>query len=169
MREMWTNWIRLRNDTDVTVDDTAIDGTTPGRQFTDFSANHTVTELPFEPCTVQIGFYGEAPEDATASFGCRLWVSPRWGPCQKVCEITGLCGPNFADFTAADSSARLFYDDLTIAESTLWGDITTRNLLSDAMGLVEFSSRGMSFIYPEFYNVGDGTECTRIKALLRTF
>lgn len=175
MRELWSAWTRLRHDIDVTLDDTAIDGTAAGRQLTDFSVYRPVdtsggaTELPREPCTVQLGFYGAAPEDGTASFGCEIWLSPVGGPCQKICDITGLSGNDWADFTEADTSARLFYEDLTVHDTTLWGDITTRNLLKDGMGIVEFTSRGMTMIYPRFYNVGDGTECERIKALMRAY
>ena len=171
-----TRWVPLRGDVDVTLDDAAVDGSSAGFQLTDFTDQRPtdtsagVTDIPPGARMVQVGFYGETPEDATGSFGCELWVGTPGGPAQKVCDVTGLAGDGWADLTAADATTRLFYDDLTVADSSFWGgDVTTGNLLSDGMGWVCFSARGMSWIFPRFYNVGDNTEVMRIKVLMRTW
>jgi hypothetical protein len=69
----------------------------------------------------------------------------------------------------ADLTTRMFYDDLTVADTTEWLDVTTGNLLSDGLAWVCFSSRGARWLWPRFYNVGDATEADRIKALVKEY
>lgn len=166
----WAGWQEMRGGVDCTADDTALDGVTAGLRLTDFTKNRVLTELQPGRHLVQVGFYAEGPgEDATASFGCELWAAGRDKIPQKVCDITGLCGPSIADMTNRDYTLRMFYDDLTVADATLWGDVTTRNLLSDGLGAVEFSSHGSAYLWPRFYKVGDATEAERIKALVKEY
>lgn len=177
-RETWAAWVPLRGDIDVTLDDTAIDGSNPGYRLTDFTVSRGpdstkggVTDLPPGTHMVQVGFYGEIHNDATGSFGCELWVgNPGRTPWQKVCDVTGLAGAGWADMSVPDATNRLFYDDLSVSDTTKWlGEVTTGNLLGDGMGWVCFCSRGYSMIFPRFYKVGDATEVTRIKALMRCY
>jgi len=169
MREpVWDSWQEV-NGTDITADQSAFDGLTAGLQFTDFTTGRAglMCELPAGRYTIQVGFYGEALEDGTSSFGCELWGSGNDGICQEICDITGLAGSGIADMTNADNTSRLFYDDLTVSEFSLWNDITSGNLLSGGLGFVEFTSRGITRLAPRFYGVGDTTESKRMKALVR--
>lgn len=174
-REVWPAFIELRGGIDVTQDDTPIDGLTAGLRLWDYTTTHGIdtsvgpTRLPVGASNVEIGFYAEAPDDDTASFGCKIWGKPKNGPVQLICDVTGASGAYIADMTNVDNTTRVFYDDLTVADTSKWLDVTTRNLLSDGMGLVCFSSRHYDWILPLFYNVGDGTEADRIKALMRTY
>jgi hypothetical protein len=166
----FAGWQEMRGGVDVTADDPSIDGLTKGRRLTDFTANRYLFELQPGAHMVQVGFHAEGPgEDATASFGCELWAAGLDKIPQRVCDITGLCGPAIADLSQADLTTRLFYDDLTVADTTEWLDVTTGNLLSDGLAWVCFSSRGARWLWPRFYNVGDATEADRIKALVKEY
>jgi hypothetical protein len=165
----FAGWQEMRGGVDVTTDDAAIDGLTAGRRLTDFTKNRTLFALQPGAHMVQVGFYAEAAEDATGSFGCELWAAGLDKIPQRVCDVTGLAGPAIADLTNADNTTRLFYDDLTVADTSEWGDVSTGNLLSDGLAWVCFSSRGAAYLWPRYYNVGDATEAKRIKALVKEY
>lgn len=166
---MERSWTPLGN-IDITADQTAIDGLTAGYRFTDYTEGRAEFIRTISPgkCTVQVGFYGEALWDTTSSFGCEIWAGDG-RVCQQVCDVTGLSGAGIADFTNADNTDRVMYDDLTVGEWTLWEDVTARNLLSDGLGYVEFTSRGMTDFFLRAYNIGDTTEVKRLRAMMRTW
>ena len=162
-----SNWTPI-NAVDVTADQTALDGSNSGYRFTDFTVGrqNLMAELPPGKVTIQVCFQGEGANNGD-SFACQLLGAGNDGICQEICDITGVLGSGWCDITDQDATTRLWVDDLTVSEFSLWNDITTGNLLSNGPGFIEFTSRGITQLSPRFYNVGDATEITRIKAYMR--
>lgn len=167
---MQNGFVPMRS-ADVTADDTLLDptGTTTTAWLSDFT-DKDVFELGPECNACEIAFVAEA--DDTDYFQCNLWGGARMGN-QAIgvllCCVTGQAGAAIGDITHADSTARLFIDTITIDSQSHSKTISAIDSGNNRMARLAFDTVGIRYLYPEFEDVGDATECDRINAYIRTF
>ncbi len=151
---------------DVTVADTAFDGSTKGARYTDIT-RRDIYELD-EACNgIEVLFAAEADDGDT--FGCEILNVTRDGLADMVADVTGAVGTAWADMTNIDSTERLFVDDLSISAEYHLKEVTVADQGNNRFAKLGWDTIGARAIYFRFYNVGGGGQCARIRPWVRFF
>ena len=163
-------WEPLRT-ADVTADDTALDTTTPTTTYWDMTSKDCYRLNP-NANAIEIIFLGEA--DDTDYFACRIYGKAPGGPAEMICEVSGHMGnataPNDGSVTV-DTTTWKIADHIVLEATNTFHvrDITVADLSTDRVAKLFFDTAGLTWLYTEFYNVGDDTEVHRIRPYGRYF
>lgn len=151
---------------DVTVADTAFDGSNSGARYTDITKRDVVI---YDPATngIEIMFSAEAADGDT--FGAEIWNITMDGIADKAADITGIVGTAWADITETDSTARLFIDTITIDDEFHLKEVTVADSGNNRFAKVGLDTLGSRGGYVSFHSIGGVGQAKRITPWFRFF
>jgi len=150
-----------------------MDTSTSGTTYWDMTGK-SCWPVPVNANAVEIMFYGEA--DDSDSAGCRIFGKSSNGPAEKIAEVSiragqAICPSRGSTILTTCNTAWRMADSIILdgSNNTHIRDVTVADPSANRVSKIHFDVAGYSYLYCEFYNVGDDTEYTTITPYGRYF